>query len=48
MHSILAQGPLPTANLLALLVFGIVFLLILFVITGSDYWSRGWLGTPGS
>jgi cytochrome c oxidase subunit 4 len=25
-----------------------VFLAILLVITLSDYWSRSWLGTPGS
>jgi caa(3)-type oxidase subunit IV len=27
---------------------GIAWLVILFAITASDYWSRGWLGTPGS
>lgn len=25
-----------------------VFLGILLIVTMSDYWSRGWLGTPGS
>jgi cytochrome c oxidase subunit 4 len=25
-----------------------VFLALMLVITLSDYWSRGWLGTPGS
>ncbi len=27
---------------------GIFFLAILFGITLSDYWTRGWLGVPGS
>lgn len=38
-----------SGRLVQLVVVGaFVFLGILLIITMSDYWSRGWLGTPGS
>jgi cytochrome c oxidase subunit 4 len=38
-----------SSRLVALIVLvSILFLAILFLITFSDYWTRGWLGVPGS